>query len=307
VDTAPKITLHSWLMIALLGFIWGGTFLLIEVALTEVTPFWVAAARIAFASIVMTAIWAFRGFKLFHAPPPTRTYASLFIIGALSGAVPFALLAWGQQFVTSGFAGVSMASVTLMILPLAHFFVPGEHLTLRRVIGFCVGFVGVVLLIGGQVFESSGTPFEAAGRIACVCAALCYALSSILMRRLASVDAIGLATVLLLVGATISIPLAFAIEGAPPLPSPYILGVLIFLGLVPTAAANFLRVVVVRSAGPVFMSLVNYQVPVWSVALGALILSEPLPSDLIYAMALILSGLAISQYGALKRLFGAQS
>jgi drug/metabolite transporter (DMT)-like permease len=51
------------------------------------------------------------------------------------------------------------------------------------------------------------------------------------------------------------------------------------------------------------MSLVNYQVPVWSVVLGALILSEPLPPSLIYAMALILAGLGLSQYGALKRLF----
>jgi drug/metabolite transporter (DMT)-like permease len=80
--------------------------------------------------------------------------------------------------------------------------------------------------------------------------------------------------------------------------------VLAFLGLVPTAAANLLRVTVVRSAGPVFMSLVNYQVPVWSVVLGALLLSEPLPPALIGAMALILAGVALSQFGALRRLFG---
>lgn len=78
---------------------------------------------------------------------------------------------------------------------------------------------------------------------------------------------------------------------------------LAFLGLVPTAAANFLRVLVVRSAGPVFMSLVNYQVPVWSVCLGALILNEPLPPSLIWSLALILCGVALSQYGAFRRLF----
>jgi drug/metabolite transporter (DMT)-like permease len=52
------------------------------------------------------------------------------------------------------------------------------------------------------------------------------------------------------------------------------------------------------------MSLTGYQVPVWSVVLGALILGEPLPPALLYALALILSGLALSQYGALARLFG---
>ena len=51
------------------------------------------------------------------------------------------------------------------------------------------------------------------------------------------------------------------------------------------------------------MSLVNYQVPVWSVCLGALLLNEPLPPSLLYAMVLILSGVALSQYGAFRRLF----
>jgi drug/metabolite transporter (DMT)-like permease len=305
-NTAPQITLQSWLMVALLAFIWGGTFLVTEVALTGITPFWLAAARIGFAAIVMVVIWGWRGFKLFETRPAGHEITALMVIGALSGTVPFALLAWGQQYVTSGFAGVSMASVALIILPLAHFFVPGEQMSLRRVVGFLIGFVGVVLLIGGQAFDSTGGAFETAGRIACVGAASCYALSSILMRRLPGVDAIGLATVLLLIGSVISIPMAFMLEGWPPLPAPETLGVLAFLGLIPTAAANFLRVLVVRSAGPVFMSLVNYQVPVWSVVMGALILSEPLPPTLIYAMTLILAGVAVSQYGALKRLFGAQ-
>jgi drug/metabolite transporter (DMT)-like permease len=107
----------------------------------------------------------------------------------------------------------------------------------------------------------------------------------------------------MLIGAGIMLPAAFLSEGPPPLPGPKIVAVLAFLGLIPTAGAAFLRVYVVRTAGPVFMSLVNYQVPVWSVLLGALVLSEPLPMSLLYAMALILAGVGLSQYGALKRLF----
>jgi drug/metabolite transporter (DMT)-like permease len=299
----PQITAKSWLMVALLAFIWGGTFLVTEVALTGMTPFWLAASRIGFAALVMGVIWGARGFTLFETQPKNSEIGAMLFIGAASSVIPFALLAWGQQYVTSGFAGVSMASVALIVLPLAHFLVPGERITLRKSLGFAVGFCGVVILIGGQAFESTGTTLEFPGRMACIAAAGCYAVSSILMRRLPAVDAIGLATVLLIIGGCISIPMAFIVEGPPPMPSPKILMVLAFLGLVPTAAANFLRVLVVRSAGPVFMSLVNYQVPVWSVVLGALILSEPLPSSLIYAMALILAGVGLSQYGAFKRLF----
>ena len=290
-------------MILILGFVWGGTFMVTEVALEGMSPFWLAASRIGFAALVTSAFWGFGGFKLFAAPLSNTNRLSLLFIGAASSAVPFGLLAWGQQYVTSGFAGVSMASVTLIVLPLSHFFLAGEQMTLRRVIGFLIGFVGVVILIGAQAFESSGTDRETAGRLACVGAACCYAVSSIVMRRLPPVDAFGLSTVLLIIAAVLIIPVAWAVEGPPPLPDHKTLAVLAFLGLVPTAAANVLRVLVIRSAGPVFMSLVNYQVPVWSVLLGALVLGEALPPSLLLAMALILLGVAISQYGALSRLF----
>lgn len=300
----PKITAASWIMIAVLGLTWGGTFMVTELALTEMPPFWLAAARVVFAAGLMSSVWGALGFRLFSDQTSPTDWAFMIIIGVLSSAVPFSLLAWGQQYVTSGFAGVSMAAVALIVLPLAHFLVPGERLNLRKVIGFLIGFAGVVILIGSSAFESTGAAFETYGRLACVAAASCYAISSILMRRLPDVDAIGLATVLLIIGACVTLPLAAVAEGPPPMPSPQIWAVLAFLGLVPTAAANFLRVLVVRSAGPVFMSLVNYQVPVWSVVLGALILSEPLPPSLLMAMVLILIGVGLSQYGALKRLFG---
>jgi drug/metabolite transporter (DMT)-like permease len=176
-------------------------------------------------------------------------------------------------------------------------------MTPRKTIGFLIGFVGVVILIGAQAFESTGAAFETAGRIACVLAASCYAIGSIMLRRLPAAHPIRLATVLLIIGAAMTVPVAWAVEGPPPMPSPQILAVLAFLGLIPTAGANFLRVLVVRSAGPVFLSLVNYQVPVWSVVLGGLILGEALPKSLLLAMSLILIGVGLSQYGALQRLF----
>lgn len=293
------------MMIAALGLTWGGTFLVTEIALEGITPFWLAAGRIGFASALMIVIWGLLGFKLFDTRPRRSDWIAIAFAGALSSAIPFMLLAWGQQFVTGGFAGVSMAAVALIVLPMAHFLVPGEAMTLRKSAGFVIGFVGVCILIGAQAFESTGTSMETPGRLACLGAACCYAISSVLMRRLPGVNSIGLSTVLLLIGAGIVIPLALWAEGPPPPLSTQTKWVIIFLGLVPTAAANLLRVLVVRSAGPVFMSLTNYQVPLWSVVLGALLLNEPLPASLVWAMALILGGVGLSQYGALSRLFRA--
>ncbi len=291
-------------MVGILGLTWGGTFLIIEIALLGLTPFWLAAGRITFGALLTTLVWQLRGGRLFDAPLHGDQKLALWVIGLLSSAVPFMLLSWGQQYVTSGFAGVSMASVPLIVLPLAHFLVPGERMSLRRFAGFAIGFVGVFILIGGQALASSGATLELPGRLACVSAAACYAVSSVLMRRLPPVDPVGLSAVLLLIGAVAVLPAAVIVEGPPPLPDAQTLWAVAFLGLVPTAAANLLRVAVVRTAGPVFMSLVNYQVPVWSVLLGALILSEALPDSLLWALLLILCGVGLSQAGALRRLFG---
>lgn len=300
---APEITAKSWLIVAVLGLTWGGTFMVIEIALRGMTPFWLAAGRIGFAAVLMFAIWSARGLKLFKEPPTKSTWATTVAIGAFSSAVPFILLSWGQQYVTSGYAGVSMASVSLIVLPLAHFLVPGEQMNLRKTAGFLIGFAGVFVLIGSQAFESSGAALETPGRIACFGAAFCYAMSSVNMRRLPDVDPVGLASILIIVGAFVVIPVAFVVEGPPPMPDAKTAMVIAFLGLIPTAAASLMRVLVVRSAGPVFMSLVGYQVPVWSVVLGALVLSEPLPPSLLTALALILMGVALSQYASLMRLF----
>lgn len=300
-----QITAKSWAMIAILGLVWGGTFLFIEMALEGITPIWLASARIAFAALLSLAVWQMRGGRLFTSPDRGKL-THLLLIGAMSSAMPFMLISWGQQYVTSAFAGVTMAGVILFVLPMAHFLIPGERITLRRAVGILVGFGGVLVLFGAEAFDSTGAGRENVGRLAILGATACYATNSILMHRLPPVDPIGLSAVLLLIGASLVIPIAFVVEGPPVWPDPRTLAILAALGLIPTAAANFLRVMVVRSAGPTFMSLTNYMVPVWSVLLGALVLGEALPTSLFAALALILTGVAISQFGALTRLFRPQ-
>lgn len=302
-EPTPEITTNSWVMIFVLGLVWGGSFLFVELALEGITPFWLAATRILLAGAVTTAIWQARGGVLFQSEART-SWALLLLVGAMSTALPFMLLSWGQQYVTAGFAGVSMAAVALLVLPLAHFLVPGERLNLRKIIGFFIGFAGVVVLMGPDAFRATGVVGETTGRLACLAAAACYAVSSVLMRRIPPADPIGLSAVTLWIGAVIVTVAALWSEGLPSWPVASVVAVIITLGLIQTALANILRIVVIRSAGPTFMSLTNYMVPIWSVVLGVVFLGEPLEATLFAAMALILLGVALSQWGALCRLFG---
>lgn len=300
-----SIAAKNWAKLAILGVIWGASFMFVSVALQTVGPLMIVAARISLGAVFLLGL----AYSIGNGLPPIKgrngriIWAFALAMGVFSNAVPFALLTWGQQFVASGFAGVCMSVVPLLVLPLAHFAVPGDRMSLRRLVGFVIGTIGVVVLIGPQAFASTGNSLEMFARLACVGAAGCYAVGSICTRLCPDVDRLGLAAATLLLAAVIFTPYALLNEGLPGDVSGLSLIALLYLGILPTGVAQILLVQVIRDAGPVFMSLVNYQVPIWSVVFGVLLLAEPLPPSLITAMALILGGVMLSQLGALRRLF----
>ncbi|HKL69689.1 DMT family transporter [Salibaculum sp.] len=295
---APQPTLTNWLSVIALGLIWGGTFMVVSIALQGYGPLTVAGARTTLGAVSLLALMQVLGRPW---PRGRAVWTYLAVIGPLNTALPFFLLSWSQQYVPSAFAGLAMAAMPLFVLPLAHL-VSDEKLALRKTLGVILGFVGAAVLLGPGALRL-GQGIVPLAQIACLGAALSYAVASVLTRRCPPVDAIAMAAITLTVGAVCLVPAMLLIEGVPEW-QPGAPGLaILFLGLVPTALAALLRVTVVRSAGSVFMTLVNYQVPVWSMVFGALVLNEALPGRFFVALALILAGLAISQWRRQRRLF----
>lgn len=286
--TNPPST-ANWISIFALGLIWGGTFMVVSIALRGYGPITVACARTTLGALALLGIM----FALRRPLPSPQAMRAIAVIGPLNTALPFMLLSWGQQYVPSAFAGISMAVLPLFVLPLAYFF-SDEILNLRRVIGVIFGVIGAIVLIGPGVLRI-GTGMEPWGQIACLLATLSYSISSILTRRCPPVDSITMAAFTLMFGSIIMIPLMMLTEGIPTPTTHESTLAIIFLGLIPTAFAAYLRVLVVRTAGSVFMTNVNYQVPLWSVVFGAVVLDETLPIEFFIALGIILTGLAISQ------------
>lgn len=274
--------------------------MVVSIALRGYGPFTVACARTALGAVALLGLMMVTG----RAFPRLsgRPLMLMIVIGTLNTALPFSLLSWGQQYVPSAFAGISMAALPLFVLPLAHFF-SDEPMSARKLLGVVLGFTGAVVLIGPGVLRI-GEGLEPLGQLACIVAAFSYAVSSILTRNFPPIDPIALAAWTLVVGSVCLIPLMLVVEGVPVWADTQTGLAILFLGFFPTALAALLRVVVIRSAGSVFMTLVNYQVPLWSMVFGAWILSEVLPFRFFAALALIMIGLAISQWNSLKRLFG---
>tara|TARA_B110000967_G_scaffold189471_1_gene213179 strand:- start:188 stop:1099 length:912 start_codon:yes stop_codon:yes gene_type:complete len=292
----PSLT--NWLSILALGVIWGGTFMVVSIALQGYGPLTVACARTTLGAAALLVLM-----RALNRPLPSfdgRMWKYLIVIGLLNTALPFALLSWGQQYVPSAFAGISMAALPLFVLPLAHIFTD-EKLNTRNLVGVTLGFVGAVVLIGPSILRI-GSGWEPLGQIACIAAALSYAISSIMTRRCPPIDPITMAALLLVVGAIALIPAMLTVEGVPTIADRTSTIAIIFLGIIPTALAALLRVYTIRSAGAVFLTLVNYQVPVWSMIFGAWILSEILPLRFFIALGLIMFGLIISQWSSLRTL-----
>jgi drug/metabolite transporter (DMT)-like permease len=294
----PTPTLWNWLSIAVLGMIWGATFMVVAIALEGYGPLTVACARTTLGAAALLLLMGILKRPLPVFTPVMSRY--LIAIGLLNTALPFALLSWGQQYVPSAFAGISMAALPLFVLPLAHLFTD-EKMSVRNTLGVTLGFIGAIVLIGPAVLRI-GTGLEPLGQLACVAASISYAVSSIMTRRCPPIDPITMAALLLTVGSIALIPAMLFFEGIPAISDPRSTIAILVLGFIPTALAALIRVATIRSAGAIFMTLVNYQVPLWSMIFGVLVLSEVLPLRFFAALGLILTGLVISQWTGLKKL-----
>ena len=298
----PNTNPHSplnWAFLTILGIIWGGSFMGAKLALTGFGPMTVAALRLVIAACLLVSFaYIFRnGLPKWKTSTDKRIWLHILGMGLFTNAIPFTLLNWGQLRVSSGFAGISMAVVPLLVLPLAHFFVAGDQMNRNKILGFIIGFAGVVILVGPAKFMvTSGDPLEPIARLACVGAACCYAIGSIITRLCPPVGLLSYSAAGLLVGTIGMVPIALYFEGVPVMPNTQAALGTLYLGLFPTALATIMLVNVINKAGPSFMSLVNYQVPIWAITFGVVFLGEILPASFLSALALILVGLGISQW-----------
>jgi drug/metabolite transporter (DMT)-like permease len=219
-------------------------------------------------------------------------------MGIVGNAAPFYLITWGQQVVESALAGVMMAIMPLATLLLAHFLVEGERLTWRRSAGFALGFIGIVLLfapglVAGVAEGSGGLVYQ----LAVLLAALCYAANSVLARLLVTRDFLVASAGTLFVASMLMVPIALIIDAPWRLePTWASIASIVWLGVGPTGIATILYFRLISSAGPTFMSLVNYLSPPVAVFLGVVLLGEEPGVNAYAGLVLILTGIAVSQW-----------
>lgn len=289
---------QDWLMLLALTAMWGSAFALTKIAVTHLPPAAVVAGRLFIGAVILLGLFALLSRRL---PRGRRAWLFLFLIAAIGNTAPFLLISWGQRYIDSGLAGLLMACMPLFTLTLAHFCLPDERMTPTRAAGFVLGFCGVVVLIGP---ESLKIPDAHAGQpvamLAVLVGAACYAVAAILTRLRPPGDALSAAAATTVIAAMLSIPLLTATGAAPSsmAGADSLAWLAIFLlGGFSTAAAAIVYFRLVSSAGPAFVSQLNYLIPVWAVGVGIMFLGEQPEMNHLYAMLLILAGVLIAQRG----------
>jgi drug/metabolite transporter (DMT)-like permease len=285
----------EWALLLSLVAMWGSSFMFNKLAVASVPPATVVAGRLALGTITLLVLVYARGLRL---PPLGPIWGAYALLGFLGNALPFFLIAWGQQVVDSALAGILMAAMPLATLVLAHFVVHGEHMTTNRLAGFVLGFLGIVFLMEpAAVAGIGGAAIQILAQLAVLGGALCYSANSVLARLLIKTDFLVAATGTLLVAAALMLPIALLHDKPWTLhPSGASLASIVWLGVGPTAIATICYFRLISSAGPTFMSLVNYLSPAIAVFLGVTLLGEK-PGVAAYAgLTCILLGIAISQW-----------
>jgi drug/metabolite transporter (DMT)-like permease len=282
-------------MLLSLTLMWGTSFLLTKIAVGGLPPDLVVAGRLIVAALLLVpAAWMLATRPVAGA----RLWVFYVLIAVFGNVLPFSLISWGQTFIDSGLAGILMAVMPLATLGLAHFLVPGEHLTRYRATGFLLGFGGVVVLVGPDAFaDLVNGQGHLMPMLAVLGGAFSYAISSILARLRPTSDALFSAASTISLASLMMVPILFMSGDVEVQVVPDTLHLIAvgLLGVFATAIATIVYFRLVKSAGPSFVSQLNYLIPLWAVGIGMLFLGEEPEPNHLYALGLILSGILITQ------------
>lgn len=273
------------LELAVLGAIWGGSFLFMRIAAPEFGPFALVEVRLALGALVLLPfLWRERG--RFSA----RHWLRLAGIALVNAVIPFTLFAWGAERAPAGIGAITNA-MTVAFTALVGFIVYQERLSRRAVIGLAVGFTGVVILASGRVAGTSVLSAALAG----TAASLCYGFGINFVRRhLADLPPAATASGNLVCASAWLAPLAIATwPHAGVSTRAWISAAL--LGVLCSGLAFVLYYRLIRRLGAARASTVTYLIPLFGVVWAWLALDEQPTANMLLAGVLILAGVALAQ------------
>jgi drug/metabolite transporter (DMT)-like permease len=279
--------------LVLLAGIWGWSFLFIKVAVAGMTASTVAGLRVGLGAAVLLGVVRARGLRL----PVGREWCRHFLVVALVGsAMPFTLLAWGEQHISSALSAVLNASTPLFAALFARLLL-GDRLRAVQMAGLALGFAGVAVAANLDVDDLTRSALG--GELAAIVAGAGYGLAFAYTRRhLTTIPPIVAAAGQLLTATLLLAPLALVTSVRQGLrPTPTRVAAIVLLGVLGTGVAYVLSYRLIADVGPTRASLVTYLIPIMAVAVGVLFLEETFSIRLVVGAGLTIAGIALLNVG----------
>lgn len=283
--------LKEWGAFVLLGLIWGSSFLWIKIAVAETGPFMLVTFRLLFG---LAGLLVFMALRRQAFPRDRKVLLAFLFMGLFNTALPFTLITWGETIIDSSLASILNATVPLFTIVLAHFWLQDEKITVPRLAGLGVGFLGIVVLVSRDLGPDAlrGNLW---GQLAVIAASVSYALAITFSRKhLRGQPPVLQAGMVLLIASGMMAITTPIVERPLNLPETG-LGwfAIAWLGLLGSCAAYLLYFYLINAWGPTRASLVTYVFPVIGLLLGIIFLKEPADWRLLAGSALIVAGIGV--------------
>ena len=278
----------GWLFLAV---VWGSTWLVIKIGLSDLPPFTFAGIRFAIAAVVLLTVVRIR------AAPMPRGWGEWWLIGATASvtiSLQYGLQFWGQQYVASGLASVLTAMIPVFVMVFAHWSLPDEPMTARRVAGVAVSSIGVVIIFSDQLQGGGSLAFL--GSVALVVGSGATARAQVAVKKYAGdIDPMTFTAWQMVLGSVPLLVLGLLIEGNPAsLPwTARAVGAILYLAVVGSAAAFFVMYWLFRRMEVTKVLSVAFVNPLIAVLLGWMVLSEVLSWRAVAGGVGILLGLGL--------------
>lgn len=283
--------LKEWGVFGLLGLIWGSSFLWIKIAVADVHPFVLVLFRILFGLSGLLVVLRWKKLSL---PRDRATWLKFAFMGVFNLVLPFLLITWGETKIDSSLAAILNGAQPLFIIVIAHFALHDEKITLPKIAGLIMGFVGVIILVARD-FDPSKAQVDVLGQLAVLGAAVSYSVALVFSRRfLRGTNPVIQSGMILIFGAimmTVITPIVERPIGLPTLPITWV--ALLWLGLLGLCVAYLLFFYLNNAWGPTRASLVTYVFPVVGVFLGIIFLNEVPDWNMAIGSVLVVAGIVV--------------
>jgi drug/metabolite transporter (DMT)-like permease len=280
----------TWILLTILGFLWGGSFFFGRIAVLEIPPFTLVFLRLFLAGAALHLY--LQGRHDLYRTMATR-YREFLVMGFINNALPHTLIFFGQTEIGAGLASILNASTPVWTVLIANRWTPDEKLTANKLAGCLTGLVGTALLVGPGLSATASVPLWAL--VLPIGAAISYGIAGTYGKRFRGLASPVTATGQLTASSLMMLPVALLVDQpwALPMPSMAALAAVVALALLSTAVGYLLFFRILATAGATNASLVTLLVPPSAVVLGAVFLGERLNWLDLSGMAVIALGLLL--------------